>query len=494
MKSSFYSISLRDIRISFKDLALIMRFSSFAMLLPLIATFWFGRNTTPTGFLTEAWAFIAPFFVLYCLYFPLRILGLDEQSKTKHLMITVGLAWLIIGTVGSLPFMIRGTLGPLDSFFESMSGWTTTGISMIQYFENTDRDILFYRGLMEGIGGLGVITLGMLVLLQGGRIGVGYTDVGVTRIKASIRHTVVEAWKIYWLYILLGVVLLYIAGMNLFDAINHSMAAIATGGFSTHASIGYYNSFPIELALMVLMFLGMTSFVLHYHLFNGEYSSLRGEELRYFLAILVVSVIVISVSLWGKTIPGLDTFSVFDILRKVSFYVVSGMSTCGFNSIDYSNMPDFAKTWMIGLMYVGGMNSSAGGGIRVIRFIILLKAVHYCLKKMVLPKTAILGIKVDRKPLQEDIIMVVGYSAIYLMVCLILSFALMPMGYSAIDSISTIMASMGNDALRVIPNNAWYTMPDLGKLDIILAMWVGRIEIYPGLLILRALLDRLRLV
>jgi len=494
LKSSFYAISASDIRISLRDLSSILQILSFVMLLPLAGTVAYTRQSTVMGFVWEASAFILPSAILYAMYLAGRRLGMEGQPRTKNIMLTVAAAWLVIALVGAVPFMARGVLGPLDSFFESMSGWTTTGFSMILDFEGTDRDILLYRGIMQGIGGLGVISLGLMVMMHGSSIAVGYTDVGVQKIKPGIRHTIMEAWKIYGLYILLGVVLLYIAGMSLFDAVNHSMAAMATGGFSTHSDIGYYNNAAIEAVLMLLMFLGMTSFMVHYRVFGGDWAALKGDEVRYFFAIILISIAVLSASIWGKVIPGVDTSSVGDIIRKVSFHVISGMSTCGFNTVDYGKWPEFAKAFMISLMYIGGMGSSTAGGIRVIRFVIILKAVHYSLKKLILPKSAVVVMKLDGRPLRDDLIAVMGYSAVYLGISVILSFLLALLGYSAVDSLFTIMSAMGNDGLPVLSGDVWYGMPDLGKLNIVLAMWIGRIEIYPGLLILRALMDRLRLM
>jgi trk system potassium uptake protein TrkH len=241
---------------------------------------------------------------------------------------------------------------------------------------------------------------------------------------------------------------------------------------------------------MVLMTLGMTSYIIHYRLFSGDYSVLRSEEVKYFAAIIAVSFAVVGVSVWGRQIPGVDTNSVFDVARKTSFQVLSGLSTCGFSTVDFGKWPDFAKVWLIGLQYVGGMSSSTAGGIKVIRFIVLLKAVHYSLKKLILPKSAILMIRVDRRVLSDDIITIIGYSTVYLFICVGLSMVLMLLGYAAVDSISTIMSAMGNGGLPVISGDGWNHMADAGKLNIILAMWIGRIEIYPGLLLLKSLVDR----
>jgi trk system potassium uptake protein len=481
-----------DVRISLRDLAAILQMMSLVLLLPLAATLAYNTESSLGGFLGRCWAFVLPSITLYGLYGLCVAVGSDGSPKTKNIMLTVAMAWMIIALVGAVPFIMRGALTPLNAFFESMSGWTTTGFSMISDFESFDRDLLLFRGLMQGAGGLGVICLGMMVMLHGSNIAVGYTDVGIQKIKPGIRHTIMESFKIYLLYILLGVVLLYIAGMSLFDAVNHSMAAMATGGFSTHVDIGYYDSIPIELILMVLMFLGMTSFYVHYRLFNGDWRALRSEEVKYYVMVIVASIAIIALSVWGKAIPGVDTLSPFDILRKTSFHVMSGMSTCGFNTVDFGRWPDFSKTVLVALLYIGGMSSSTAGGIRVVRFVIILKAIHYSLKRLVLPKTSIVVMKFDGRALKEDLIAVVGYSAVYLGICVVLAMGLMLLGYGGLDSVFTIMSSMGNAGLGVLSGDLWLRMPDVGKLIVILGMWVGRIEIYPALLLLRALMDRLR--
>jgi trk system potassium uptake protein len=490
VKSSFYTISLADVRVSLRDLSAILLMLSFVMLLPLAYTLLDGWGRGFPMVLSSAWAFIAPSAVLYLLCVVFRILGVSAAPNTKNIMVTVVLTWTIIGLVGSLPFMIRGVLGPVDSLFESVSGWTTSSFTMISSFDGFGRDLLFYRSLSQFMGGMGIISLGMMVMLQGSSLAVGYSDIGIHKIKPGIRQTIVESWKIYGIYFIFGAAMLYIAGMGSFDAVNHAMAAVSTGGFSTHSGIAYFDSLPIELVIMALMTLGMTSYIFHYHLFNGEYSALKSEELKYFAAILVVSILVVGGSIWGGHVAGVDTSSVLDVARKTSFQVISAMSTCGFHTVDFGKWPDFAKIWMIGLMYVGGMSSSTAGGIKVIRFLVLLKAVHYSLKKLILPKSAILLIRVDHKILRDDIITIIGYSAIYLFICVGLSMALMLLGYAAVDSISTMMSAMGNGGLPVLTGDAWYNMPDVGKFTIILAMWIGRIEIYPGLLLLKSLADK----
>jgi trk system potassium uptake protein len=491
MKSSFYILNVEDVRMSLYDVGGILRILSFIMLLPLAATIHYSWGV---GFWIKLWdclAFMIPSLMLWTGYFFLRRFGVKKPSKNKHIMLTIALSWLIMAFVGSVPFIWRGALNPFDSFFESMSGWTTTGFTMLSDFGGTDMDLLIYRSVMQGVGGLGVISLGMMVLLQGGNMGAGYYDLGVWKIKPGIRQALREAWKIYALYIIAGAILLYIAGLTGADAVSHSITAVATGGFSTHPDVGYFENPVVEGVLLILMTLGMTSFIIHYRLFNGDYKGLAGDEFKYLVIIVGISIIAVSFSLYGRPIDDFDTFNPIMVFRKAGFHVISGISTCGFNTADLSIWPDFAKTWITGLMYIGGMSSSTAGGIRVIRFLIILKAVNYVFRRHILPKRAIVMMKVDGKALVEDLIAVTGYAAAYLFVGLMLSLALMAHGYNSIDSLFTIMSAMGNDGLNVISGTSWYDMAWTAKMAVIAGMWIGRIEIFPGLLILKNLYDSL---
>ena len=480
-----------------RDLSAIIQILSVVMLLPLFATLMYLWSNDLLERLVQLGAFIIPSAILFIICLIFKKISVDGPTKTKHIMVSFALTWVVIAAVGSLPFMIRGVMDPLDSFFESMSGWTTTGYSMIRNIGETDRDLLFYRSIMQGMGGLGVLSLGLMVLLHGGKIGVGYSDVGVQRIKPGIKQTIMEAWKIYGLYILLGFVLLYLAGMSPFDAINHSITSIATGGFTTHENAGHYANPLIEAILMILMLLGMTSFIIHYKVFSGDNKAFSSTELKYGIMLIPPAILLMTFSLFimpPESFEAFDNKDLFKTLWVSSFHVISGMSTCGFNTVDFGQFPDFSKTLMSVLMYIGGMASSTSGGIRIIRFVIMLKAIKYSLKKLILPKSAIVVVKLDGRALREDIMTVVGYSSSYLFVCIGLAMILMLLGYGSIDSIVTIMSAMGNDGLGVLSGETWYCMHYLGKITIILAMWIGRVEIYASLFIFKSIIENTKII
>jgi len=487
------SVSLRDIKISLYDLGGICRVVSFVFLIPLVFTLYYGLVHGSVDIVTNMLAFLAPAVMLYLLFLVLsRVRIEDAKPKTKHAMITTSLAWLIIALIGSLPFIISGTLGPLDAFFESMSGWTTTGMTMFEYPESCPRDVLFYRALTQWVGGIGIIVLALVVFMRKGTVARDYysSEVGEQKIRPRIKGTIKETWKIYSIYTLACITLLYLAGMPFFDSIAQSFSALSTGGFTTHAtSIGYYNSPLIEFILMVFMVIGAIGFLIHFKLFNGQYRALIGNiEFRYMVGIISISVMIIFAAFW-LNFPS----SVFDALRVGAFQAVAGMTCTGFSTIDLENWPDLPITVLILLMYIGGLYGSTAGGIKLLRFIIILKVVGHNLKRLILPKSAVFRIKLGGKPIvDEEILFVLGFSFAYVIVAILGTLVMMFLGYSGIVSLFLTLSAMGNVGLINIGGDSWFLMHWLGKLALIALMWVGRLEIFPVLTMFSSLIFRKR--
>jgi len=479
-----------DFKASLRNLSGILQVLALVMLAPIIATISYSQTQNLWGLMWEAAAFIVPSLLMYFLHRLInRYVKSSRDIKTKHAMLTVVMAWMLVAVLGAMPFLIRGVLDPVDSFFESMSGWATTGMTMIEYPEIIDRDILFYRSWTHLIGGVGIIALGLIVLMQSGSVAMEYysSEVGAQRIKPGIKSTVVETWKIYLLYALAGVVLLNVAGMSFFDAVNHSFAAIATGGFSTHTdSIGYYNNIWVEVIIVFLMVAGAVSFLLHFKLFNGNVKSFfRNIETKYMFALIVLVSLICFWNLIGSDAQGVDTTSVFDTARKSIFQTVSSITCTGFGTANPGNWPQLSQVSLMILMYTGGFYGSTAGGIKLLRLAVVMKAVHYTVKKMLLPKHAIVTMKVgNRNITSEEILYVLGLSMVYLIVALIGSVLIMGLGYNVLDSFSTSLSAMGNVGIVYIQGDGWYHMHPVGKIIIALLMWIGRLEIFPILMLL----------
>ena len=552
------AIHTEDIKIASHDLGEICRIASFILLVPIPVAFLCSESHDLFMFLRGASTFLIPSFVLYLLYLGFKKIRVETPPRTKHTMITVSIAWLIIALVGSLPYALSGALDPMDSFFESMSGWTTTGMTMIQFPENIDRGILFYRGLTQWVGGVGIIVLALVVFMRRGTVAMDYyaSEVGEQRIKPRLKSTIYETWKIYSVYTIACIILLYIWGMSIFDAVTHSFSALSTGGFSTHSeNVGYFNAHPnslvIHAILIIFMIIGAISFLLHFRLFEGRYEEItRNIELRYMISILLVAIVITSFCLHSA---GED---IVETIRDSVFHMVAAMTCTGFSIADIGRWPDIPQTIMMLLMYIGGLYGSTAGGIKILRLVLIVQVIHHSLKRLFLPKSAVLRMKIGGKQLEgSEIIYVFGLSSVYLIVAIVGGLILMGSGYTGVQSMSLSLSAMGNvgltavsgeqlfsidavgveenlskgviseelrnafetegfslseDAtvgrgkedgwritdeeetyiiekedgkLKIYSENPWFQMPVTGKITLALLMWIGRLEVFPVLIL-----------
>lgn len=480
------SVSLRDIKISLYDLGGICKVVSFIFLVPLALTLYYALVSGGLS-VNNLLAFIAPAVILYLLFIIFSMVDIeDSPPKTKHAMITTSLAWLIIALVGSLPFIISGTLGPLDAFFESMSGWTTTGMTMIEQPELVARDILFYRALTQWVGGIGIIVLVLVVLMRKGTVARDYysSEVGSLKLKPSIRSTVIETWKIYSIYTLTCIILLYIAGMTPFDAIAHSLTTLSTGGFSTHSeSIAYFHSPLVELILVVFMLIGGINFILHLRIFEGKPSHLlENIESRTMLIVVLIATLICFYGLQDMGLGGIMTSL---------FQTVSIMTTTGYGTADISQWIGLSKTVLLVLMVIGGCYGSTGGGMKVLRVIVVIKSVFYAIKRTILPKTAVIRLKLDNKTIgYDEISYVLAFFTSYVLLIVMGTAIFTALNYEGYDSISITISAIGNVGPTYVTGDAWFNIPFIGKLTIIFLMWIGRLEILPVLILLSSIVYR----
>jgi len=365
-------------------------------------------------------------------------------------------------------------------------------MTMFERPENIPRDILFYRALTQWVGGIGIIVLALVVFMRKGTVARDYysSEVGEQKIRPRIKGTIKETWKIYSIYTLACIILLYLAGMPFFDSVTQSFSALSTGGFTTHAtSIGYYDNPFIEAILIVFMLIGAIGFLIHFRLFNGQYTALISNiEFRYMIGIILASIMIIFATFW-LNFPS----SVFDALRVSAFQAVAGMTCTGFSTIDLSDWPDLPITVLTLLMYVGGLYGSTAGGIKLLRFIIILRVIEHNLKRLILPKSAVFRIKLADKPIEdEEVFYVLGFSFAYVLVAILGTLAIMFLGYSGIVSLFLTLSAMGNVGLINIGGDSWFLMHRAGKLILIVLMWIGRLEIFPVLTIFSSLIFRKR--
>jgi trk system potassium uptake protein TrkH len=369
-----------------------------------------------------------------------------------------------------------------------MSGWSTTGLTMIPDLDETARDILFYRSLTQWLGGLAVVVVALTIFVRKGSTATVYysSEKGDRRIKPSLRGTVIEIGKIYCVYTLLCMILLYVAGMGFFDALNHAFTSVSTGGFSTHtANIGFFEDKPfVAPVAMLFMLVGAISFYVHFRLFElNPKSLLENIEFRYMATLIVLTTLTLTVLL-----PLQDMDKALSAPLEAAFHCLSAMTTSGYFIDNIGEWDELPQMLLILLMYVGGFYGSTAGGIKVLRLIVIASVIVYSLRKMTLPKTAILRLKIGSNPIdEEEAYNVLGFSMAYLAI-LILGTLLLLTEFSTIQSLFISASALGNVGLMNVPADEWFILSDSSKLVIICLMWIGRLEVLPVLILIGSLI------
>ncbi len=415
-----------------------------------------------------------------------------EKLRDREGFAIVGLAWIFISLFGALPFYLTGsTLEFVDAYFESMSGFTTTGASILTNIDSLSKGILFWRNLMQWMGGMGIIMLSLAIFPA---LGIGSFHLfkaeipggsTVERMQPRLAETAKVLWKTYVALTLLEIILLKAGGMDWFDAICHTFSTVATGGFSTHqASIGHFNNLYFECIIILFMFLGGINFALHYQFFvNRNMGAVfANPEFRFYVLMVLICTSIATYGLWD----GQDQASLIQSLRRAAFNVVSINTTTGYATDDFNLWPDYLRMMMVGLMMVGGCSGSTSGSFKVIRIIVILKVIYRELQKLVHPR-AIIRIKVGKRALDPDhVTNVMALSGLFLGLSALGFLLLSLMGVDMTSSITASIASIfniGPGLGQVGPAGHYADLPDMGKWILILWMLMGRLEIY-GIMLL----------
>lgn len=407
-----------------------------------------------------------------------RLIPGEVEIQYKHAATAAALTYLFASFLGAVPFMYYG-MEFLDSVFEAMSGWTTTGLSMIVNVEAMPKSILFWRSYMQWLGGVGVIVL-MIFILSG--IGPAASklyqaEARKDRLKPRLISTVRLILWIYLVYTLIGILLYFLAGMNLFDAVNHTMAALSTGGFSTsNQNIQSYNSLGIEIVSIFLMILGATNFLVHYRVLTGNRKAFfTNVEARAMYALMFAGGLALMVK-----IPS---------FRHAMFQSVSSLTTTGFSSIDLTKIGDFPKLIMSFLMIGGASTGSTGGAVKILRIIIVLKLMYWWIKESLLPQHAVITKKLGDVELSlEDLYEPAVYFLLYLFIFSLGVIIMVFLGYPVIDSIFEVASAQGDVGLAVGLTGP--ALHPVAKVLFIFDMWIGRLEILPVLVLIESLFLR----
>ena len=407
--------------------------------------------------------------------------------------VIVTATWLMYALIGSLPFWLSGKIPAFtDAFFETLSGFTTTGTSILTNIEALPFNLLFWRSLTHWIGGLGILVISLAVIPMVG--GVGYhlfTSENTTPSKEKFLPKISKTAKyLLLIYLLLTVfcsISLKIAGMNWFDAINHAFSTISTGGFSTkQLSIAYWNSPIIEYVVIFFMFFSGINFMIFYFLYKFSWDKIKkNEELKYYIIILLASVSVILFSRLDFS----QTFtwsSIEKAFRGSLFIVTSCMTTTGLCMEDYTLWSSYTWIVLLVLMVSGASTYSTSGGLKVARVLILAKFCYYEFKKMIHPN-AVMPVRFNGQIVRDDLMMrILAFTMIYFVIIVIGSFILSLSGLGFEEAISGMITSMSNVGLGLGnfgPSSNLSEIPVFSKWFLAFVMLVGRLEIYSVLLL-----------
>lgn len=414
--------------------------------------------------------------------------GEAQVIRKRDGYLTVTLGWVVMSLSGTLPFILSGTLPSLhDAFFETMSGYTTTGASVIADLAPVPADILLWRSLTQWIGGMGIIVLAVAILPL---LGIGgmqlfaaeATGLKADKMKPRISDAAKRLWAIYVGLTAAESIALKIAGLTWFDAINHSLTTMATGGFGTHNSSAIDFTPSVQWILVVFMFLAGTNFAVIYYILRGKIEKVwRDEELWYYLGGTLFFIFSITAVLTG--VKGHE-FS--NALRDTAFQVVSVITTTGFISADYTTWTPFLTMTFFLLLFVGGSAGSTAGGVKVVRHIVLAKNSFLEFKRQ-LHRSAVIPVRLNGRAIDPTITYnVVAFIIIYTLVFAIGSFLLALIGLdfdTCLGAAATCLGNVGPGIGKVGPayNFAW--LPDAAKWVLSFLMLVGRLELFTVLIL-----------
>jgi len=412
----------------------------------------------------------------------------DNLSKRDgYLIVTLG--WLGMSLVGTLPFLLSGAIPNFtNAFFETLSGFTTTGASILNDIESVPKGILFWRSLTQWMGGMGIIVLAVAILPL---LGIGGMQLFVAeapglkpdKLQPRITATARRLWIIYVGLTCAEFVLLIIGGMPVFDAINHSLTTMATGGFSTRQeSIAYFNSPFIQYVLIIFMFLAGTNFTLTYYGFKGKFGRVwANEEFRVYMIGTLILGAIVSVGVYFNT--GSDIERSF---RNAMFQVVSIITTTGFVSADYTLWGPFLSILFFMLMFLGASAGSTAGGVKIVRHILLLKNGILELKRQLHP-SAIIPVRLNNKAVSPEITYnVLGFIMIYLTIFVTSTCIMGLLGVDFVTALGSVATSLGNIGPgfgSVGPVNNFAHLPSAGKWFLSFLMLLGRLELFTVLIL-----------
>lgn len=425
----------------------------------------------------------------------LGFLTLLIKPRNKNLYARDGFAvaaigWILISFFGALPFVFSGAIPSLvDAFFEASSGFTTTGASILRDVEILPKGILFWRSFTHWVGGMGVLVLTMALLPS---IGSGSFQImkaespgpSPGKLVPKLRQTAKILYGIYVLITIVQILLLVIAGMSLYDAAVHAFGTVGTGGFGIkNLSVGHYNNAAVDIIITVFMFICGANFALYYQAIKGNIKGIfKDEEFRLYGSIVLAAILIITFNINGTYFK-----SFWESLRHAAFQVSSIITTTGYSTTDFNQWPTLSKSILFLLMFIGGCAGSTAGAMKNVRILLLFKVMKRDLMKIIHPRAVYTvkfgGKSVDEKTLSEVSAFFFMYMLVYAVGVLIVSLD----GFDLATTLTSVAATLGNigPGLGMVgPLGNFADLSQVSKLVLSIGMIIGRLEIYPILLLM----------
>ena len=462
-----------------KTLGLLLIVFSLAQVPPIIVDLIYSEGEYLTFLFSFALTVLGGLF----LWWPFR--NTKKDFRLREGVLIVVCFWIVLSLFGTLPFLITQSISNLsfsNAFFESMSGLTTTGATVLSQLDELPKSILFYRQQLQWLGGMGIIVLAVAVLPL---IGVGGMElyhaessgIAKDRLTPKLRNTAIALWKIYLALTILCALAYFASGMSGFDAISHSFSTVAIGGFSTHdGSIGYFNSISIEMIAIFFMFLAGINFSLHFVAWNNRslVDYIKDSEFKTYTMVLIGSSIIVIIALSLNS----EYNSMSETIRHSLFQTVSIATTTGFSSQNYSSWPDAIPVFLIMMSFIGACVGSTGGGIKVVRVLVMFRLGMKEINKFIRPNAQV-SVKLNKASINEKaLVSVLGFFSLYAISFIFIMMLLMFTGVDQVTAYSATAATMNNlgPGLGEVSQN-YSSLDDIAKWILSFSMLIGRLEV-----------------
>ena len=446
--------------------------------IPLGFAFYYGESSVYLPFIIPM---VVSFVLVAAVNFPTRRFKIT--LNTRQTFLTVALSWIVISFMGAIPMYASGSIPRfVDALFESVSGFSTTGSTILSEIESLPKSINMLRCLTHWIGGMGIVALAVALLPLLGVGGVQLIKAETTgpekgKVTARITTTAKILWAIYFGFTAVETIALKLAGMTFTDALSHAFATLGTGGFSTrNSSIGAYNSVAIDVIIMIFMFLAGINFSLYFYIITRKFRDITtNSEFKAYLVIVIALIIAVTISL--RSVYG----NFGDSLRFSSFQVVSLMTTTGFSTADFMQWPAVTQFLLFVTFFIGGCSGSTSGGVKVIRWLVLGKQVQNETRKMLHPH-GVFAIRLNGRPGRKDIVFnVAAFMVVYFGLVAVTTFVGCLGNLDVWSSFTGALSMVGNIGpgyALLGPTENFGFLPDFVKYWYSFAMLAGRLELY----------------